>query len=188
MITRQQALEILNNNLKNQNLIRHNLAVESAMKGLAKYFKADVNKWGLVGLLHDGDWEATRDNPLMHTQKMAEWLRQAGETDQQIIQAILSHNFVHNGKNEPSTTMEWSLYTCDELTGFIVAVTLVMPDKKLSSVTVDSVIKKFPTKRFAAGVHREQIKMCEEKLGIKLPEFVGIVLKALQDIASEIGL
>ncbi len=188
MIAREKALEILNLNLKNKNLLRHCLAVEAAMRALSNHFKGDENKWGLVGLLHDGDWEATRDNPAMHTKKMVEWLEDANETDSEVINAILSHNFVHTGENSPKTPLEWSLYSCDELTGFIVAVALVMPDKKLASVTVESVLKKFPSKHFAAGVHREQIKMCAEKLGIKLEEFVGIVLKAMQAISSDLGL
>jgi predicted hydrolase (HD superfamily) len=84
--------------------------------------------------------------------------------------------------------MEWALYTCDELTGFIVARTLVLPTKKIADVTVESVLKKFPSKSFAAGVNRLQIQMCEDKLGIKLPDFVGIVLKSMQEIAAELSL
>jgi predicted hydrolase (HD superfamily) len=84
--------------------------------------------------------------------------------------------------------MEWSLYCCDELTGFIVAVALVRPEKKLAPVELKSVLKRFPQKAFAAGVHREQIQMCEEKLGIKLDEFVLIVLTAMKENASEIGM
>ena len=188
MITREKAFKILRTNLKNKNLIRHCLAVEASMKALARHFKGDEEKWGVIGLLHDGDWEATRDDPSQQNKKMVEWLKNAGETDVEVLQAILSHNYAHNGENPPVNNLEWSLYTCDELTGFIVAVALIMPDKKLSSVSVESVLKKFPTKAFAAAVHREQIQMCEEKLNIKLEEFVKIVLAAMQGISSEIGL
>ncbi len=188
MISREKALEILNQHLKSKNLLRHGFAAEAAMRGLAKHFGENEDKWGLVGLLHDGDWEETTSDPSQHTKKMVTWLKEAGETDQEIIQAILSHNYAHTGENPPKTKMEWAIYTADELTGFIVAVALVMPDKKLSSVSVDSVLKKFPIKSFAASVHREQIKMCEEKLGIPLPQFVEIVLKSMQGIATELGL
>ncbi len=188
MITRQKAIEILNTHLKNKNLFRHCLAVEAAMKALAKYFNEDENKWGLVGLVHDGDWEETKDTPHLHTLKMVNWLKEAGENDQEIIEAILSHNYSHTKSNPPKNKMEWSLYTVDELTGLIVATALVMPDKKLNSVSVESVLKKFPSKSFAAGVNREQIKLCQEKLGIKLNQFVDLVLSAMKNIAQELGL
>jgi predicted hydrolase (HD superfamily) len=141
-----------------------------------------------VGLLHDGDYEETKNDPRQHTIKMVQRLKDIGESDQEILEAILSHNFAHTGSNPPKNLLEWSLYCCDELTGLIVAVALVRPDKKLSSVTVDSVLKKWDVKGFAAGVHREQIAECEEKLGIKLPDFIGIALSAMQGISDELGL
>ncbi len=188
MITREKALEILHTNMQNQNLRRHCYAVEAVMRALARKFGEDEEKWGLVGLLHDSDYEKTKENPEKHTLLAVEWLKETGEKDPEIISAILSHNFEHTGKNQPKNNLEWSLYCCDELTGFIVAVALVMPDKKLSSVSVESVLKKFPQKAFAAGVKREQIKMCEEKLGISLEEFVKISLTAMQGISEELGL
>ena len=188
MISREKALGLLEKHIKNKNLIRHGLAAEAAMRGLAKHFNEDEEKWGLVGLLHDGDWEETTDDPSQHTKKMVEWLKEEGETDQEILSAILSHNYTHTGENPPKTKMEWSLYCTDDLTGFIVAVTLVMPDKKLSSVTVESVLKKFPAKAFAASVNRDQIKLCEEKLKIPLEEFVEIVLTSMRNIAEDLGL
>lgn len=188
MISREKALELLEKHIKNKNLIRHGLAAEAAMRGLARHFNEAEEKWGLVGLLHDGDWEETTKDPSQHTKKMVEWLKHEGETDKEILNAILSHNFTHTGENAPKANMEWSLYCCDDLTGFVVAVALVMPDKKLSSVTVDSVLKKFPAKAFAANVNRDQIFLCEKKLGIPLSQFVGIVLKAMQDLSKELGL
>lgn len=188
MISREKALEILHANMQNQNLRRHCYAVEAVMRALARKFEEDEDKWGLVGLVHDSDYEKTKENPEKHTLLAVEWLKEAGETDPEIISAVLSHNFGHTGENAPKNNLEWSLYCCDELTGFIVAVTLVMPDKKLSSVSVESVLKKFPQKAFAAGVKREQIKMCEEKLGIPLSEFVKITLKAMKKISQDLGL
>src|SRR3989344_121786 len=180
MIDRTKGLNLLNLHIKNKNLIRHGLATEAAMKGLAAYFGENEDKWGQVGLLHDGDWEETTSDASQHTKKMITWLKAEGETDQEILDAILSHNYAHTGENPPKKKLEWSIYTCDELTGFIVAVTLVMPDKKLSSVTVDNVLRKFPSKSFAANVNREQIKMCQEKLRIPLEDFVKITLTSMQ--------
>lgn len=188
MISREAALKILKTNLKNQNLFRHCLAAEAAMRRLARHFHEDEEKWGLVGLLHDGDWEKTNDNPSQHTKLMASWLTDAGEDRKEVLQAILSHNFVHSGENPPEAPLEWAIYTCDELTGLIVACALVMPDKKLSSVDVETVLKKFHVKSFAAAVSREQIKQCEEKLEIPLSQFIEIVLEAMQGIAKDLGL
>lgn len=188
MISREKALEILNANMQNQNLRRHCLAVEAVMRALARQFGEDEEKWDLVGLLHDADYEKTKENPGQHTLLVHQWLEEAGETDPEILEAILSHNFEHTGKNQPKNRLEWSLYCCDELTGFIVAVALVHPSKKLAEVTVESVLKKFPDKAFAAAVKREQIKGCEEKLGIPLEEFVKITLEAMQGVNEELGL
>lgn len=174
--------------MKNQNLRRHCYAVEAVMRALAKKLGGDVEKWSLVGLLHDGDYEKTKDTPEKHTLLMHQWLKEAGETDEEILKAILSHNFVHTGKNEPATKMEWSLYCCDELTGLIVATALMMPDKKLDTVRVKSILKKMKVKTFAAAIDREQIKMCEEKLGIPLEEFIKMSLEVMQGISKELGL
>jgi len=116
------------------------------------------------------------------------WLKEVGETDEEIISAILSHNYAHTGQNLPKNNLEWSLYCCDELTGFIVAVTLVHPDKKLASITVDSILKKWGQKSFASGVKREQIEECELRLEIPLKQFIKIALGAMQSIAENLGL
>lgn len=180
-------LEILHQHVKNQNLRRHGYAVEACMRALACHFDEDEERWGVVGLVHDADYEQTKDQPDKHTKLTAEWLREAG-VEEEIISAVLTHNFAHTGENPPKNKMEWSLYCCDELTGFIVAVALVRPDKKLASVTVESVLKKFPEKAFAAAVRREQIKECEKRLDILLDKFVGICLSAMRGIASDLGL
>lgn len=146
--------------------------------------------------MHDGDYEKTKETPEKHTLLMSEWLKAVNENDPEIHSAILSHNYAHltdakigdSGLHEPNSNLEWSLYCCDELTGLIVAVALVKPDKRLSSVTVDSIMKKWKEKSFAGGVKREQIEKCEEKLNIPLREFIGIALEAMQGIAPELGL
>ncbi|MBI4058896.1 phosphohydrolase [Candidatus Microgenomates bacterium] len=189
MIIRDKALKILHEHIQNPNLRRHGLAVEAAMKALAGHFgETDMDKWGIVGLLHDADYEETKDDVAQHGLKTVEWLKAAGETDQEIFAAIAGHNYSRNGSAEPSDNLSWSVYCVDELTGLIVAAALVQPEKKLSSVTLESVQKKFNQNSFAAGVDREQIKMCQEKLGIPLPEFIKITLESMQGISTELGL
>ena len=187
-ITREQALKIVTDNIPNKNLVNHCLCVEAAMRGLAKHFGADQDQWGMVGLLHDADWEVNRDSIHNHTRDTIKWLKDHGEDDSEIIRAILAHNHTHNGEPPPETKLDWSLYCCDELTGFIVAVALIYPDKKLSSVKVSSVLKRMKNKAFAAAVDRDQIALCEEKLGIKLEDFVALVLDSMKPIAADIGL
>ncbi|KKP59128.1 MAG: Metal dependent phosphohydrolase [Candidatus Gottesmanbacteria bacterium GW2011_GWA1_34_13] len=109
---------------------------------------------------------------------MVDWVRELGETDEELLIGIESHGWFHQGKL-PQTKMQWSLFCCDELTGLIIAVTLVRPEKKLSVVTIDNVLSKWNQKAFAAGVKREDIEKCEKELGIPLKEFIGIALAAL---------
>ena len=196
-MTRAQAHKLLLEHMSQPNLIRHCLAVEAVMKALAVRLNHDLSesaiaevqeKWGVVGLLHDGDYEETKLTPEKHTLKMEEWLKKEEVTDKEILGAILSHNYAHTGQNPPQNKLEWALYCCDELTGFIVAVTLVRPDKLISSVTVESVEKKWTEKGFAAGVKREQIEECEGRLGIPLREFIQIALTAMQGISDDLGL
>jgi putative nucleotidyltransferase with HDIG domain len=188
MITRDDALKIIDENLKNPNLKRHCLAVEAVMRALAKRFKADPDTWGIAGLLHDVDYEKTKDDAKNHTKLAVQWLREI-EANSEIEDAILAHawGFV-DGSPQPKTPMEWSLYSCDELTGFIVAVALVKPDKKLASVTPESVLRKWNERSFAAGVDRKQIEKCEERLKIPLRDFIDITLTAMQSIAPDLGL
>lgn len=213
MISRNQAIDLLHSKMQSQNLRRHCYAVEAAMRGLAKYFRdaggggphfAEASRgkqasgqengkgineeiWGVVGLLHDGDYEFTKTDPANHAKLMADWVRELGETDTTLLTGIESHGWFHQGRL-PETQMQWSLFCCDELTGLIVATALVQPSKKLADVTVEKVLKKFPEKNFAAGVKREDVKMCEEKLGVPLAEFVGIVLTSMHGIADKLGL
>lgn len=147
-----------------------------------------ADKWEVVGLLHDGDYEKTKDTPEKHTLIMHEWLKVEGVTDEEILNAILSHNYIHTGQNPPSNKMEWALYCCDELTGFIIAVTLVRPEKQLAHVTLDNVLKKWDEKAFAAAVDRKQIEECDVRLGISKNEFIEIALKAMQGIGDDLGL
>ena len=187
-MTRDAALKLINDWTKNPNLVKHMLAVEAQMRTLAKHFGESEDDWGLAGLIHDADWEETKADPSLHTVNALDWLAQEGCTAGPIVQGLRSHNRKHTSLGEIESVMEWALECADELTGFIVSVALVRPDKKLASVEVASVLKKWKNKDFAAAVDRSQIEQCQEKLGIKLPEFVEIVLEAMKGVASEIGL
>lgn len=187
-MTRPQALELLHSKMQNQNLRKHCYGVEAVMKALATHFKENEDAWGLAGLLHDADYELTKNDPAKHVVTVVAWLKELG-VDEEIINAIYAHGWKFvDGCPQPNNKMEWSLYCCDELTGLIVAVALVRPDKKLSSVTIESILKKWGNKAFAAGVNRSQIEFCEEKLGIKLNDFIQIALTAMQGISRELGL
>jgi len=188
MITKSQALDLLNTHTQNQNLRRHCLAVGVVMRALAEQLGGDPDLWEVLGLIHDSDWEETKDNPAHHTRVTLDRLKDLGVTEGELVHALQSHNTKHTGLAKLEGQMEWALECCDELTGFIVACTLVLPTKKIADLTVDSVLKKFPKKEFAAAVDRSQIAQCEDRLGIPLPEFVGLSLSAMQSIAADIGL
>ncbi len=194
-MTRETALKLLHDNMQNMNLRRHCYAVEAVMGALYDRLEdgekkgTEKEKWKIAGLLHDADYELTKETARTeHTKKVLEWLRKAdAETD--IYDAIAAHAWGYvSFAPQPKTKMQWALYTCDELTGLIVAVALVKPDKKLASVTVDSVMKKWSSQSFAAGVNRKQIEECVSRLGIPLQEFVEIALTALQGIHEELEL
>ena len=193
---KSDALNLLHSKMQSVNLRKHCYSVAAVMRALAEYFakkdksadaKAMADKWEIVGLLHDGDYEFTKTDPGNHAKLMAQWVRETGETDDELLTGIESHGWFHEGK-KPETKMQWALFTCDELTGLIIAVTLVRPDKKLANVTVENVLSKWKSKSFAAGVKREDIEHCDKELGIPLPEFIDIALKAMQGISSELGL
>jgi uncharacterized protein len=164
------------------------MAVGYTMRALAEKLGGDADVWEVVGILHDADWEETKDAPDEHTKHTLAWLKEKKITDGPLVHAIMSHNTRHTHLADLEGKMEWALETCDELTGFIVAVALVRPDKKLETVEVKSVLKKWKTKEFAKAVDRSQIAQCEEKLGIPLEEYIGITLKAMQEHSGELGL
>ena len=188
-MTRKQARDLLHEHMKNQNLRRHCYAVEAVMRALAKYFKEDEDRWGIAGLIHDVDYEKTKDDvEKTHTKKALKWLEEL-DTETDIKDAVATHAWGYiDGAPQPKTKMQWALYCCDELTGLIVAVALVKPDKKLSTVATESVMKKWSSPSFAAGVNRKQIEECEPRLGIPLREFVDIAIRAMQGIAVDLGL
>lgn len=182
---RDDALKIVREFVKNENLVRHMLAVEACMAAYAKKFGEDEEKWRVVGLLHDFDWEI---HPTLeeHPQKGSEILREKG-VDEEIIRAILSHAD-HTGV--PRTTlMEKALYACDEITGLITTTALVRPSRHIADVEVSSIKKKWKDKAFARGVNREDVEQGAKELGVDLwAEHIPLVLNAMKGIAEDLGL
>jgi putative nucleotidyltransferase with HDIG domain len=182
---REEALKFLKEKVQNKNLIKHCLAVEAAMRALAVYFREDEGKWGLAGLLHDIDYEETKDNPQKHSLFGAQMLEEMG-VEKDICQAVKVHNEMHG--IEPEALMEKALFVSDPVTGLIVAATLVLPSKKIADLTPENVLNRFREKAFARGANRKIIAKCEEYLGLSLEEFTKIVLGAMQSIADDLGL
>jgi len=182
---RNSALNLIKEHVKTESLIKHMIAVGAIMRAFAEFFNEDKDKWEIVGLLHDIDYEVTKNDPKIHGLRSAEILKEY--LDEDCLLAIKRHNFENNGSGEPQTRMEISLIVADALSGLIVATALVMPNKKLEEVKVKSVLSKFKDKSFARRVRRERILYCE-KLGITLEKAVEIALKGLKEVAHELGL
>lgn len=183
-MNRDEALEIVNEFIENQNLVRHMLAVEAALRFYAQKFGEDEELWGVTGLLHDFDWEIhpTLDE---HPQAGEPLLRERG-VPEEIIRAILSHAD-HTGVPRQSQ-MEKALFACDEITGLITAVALVRPSRSLADLKVKSVKKKWKDKAFAAGANRDEIAQGAEEFGIELWEHTDNVIEAMRRVAPELGL
>ncbi len=179
---RQEALDLVKLKLDNKNLTKHSLAVEACMRELAQKFGENQNAWGLAGLLHDLDYEETKDDFSKHGFITAEILEGKG-VNEEIIEAIKAHP----GHIERKTKMAKALYAVDPLTGLIVAAALMHPQKKLEAVNTEFILNRFKEKSFARGANREQIKSCME-LGLSLEEFITISLEAMCKISNEIGL
>lgn len=186
-MNRSEAWELVCEYTQSPQLRRHMLAVEAAMRAYARYFNEDEEKWGLVGLLHDFDYErypnVSADG---HPNTGAPILRARG-VDEEIVRAILSHATEVTGV-ERQSRMEHALFAVDELTGLIIAVALVRPSKDIRDVKVKSVRKKWNSKAFAPGVNREEIEAGAAALGVDLNEHIQIVLDAMKEIAADLGL
>ncbi|MFU8771291.1 MAG: HDIG domain-containing metalloprotein [Anaerolineales bacterium] len=182
-MTRSQALALLHEFVKNENLVRHMLAVEAAMRFYAEQLGEDVETWGITGLLHDFDWEI-HPNLVQHPQEGAGILRERG-VDEVIVRAILSHAD-HTGVQRESK-MEKALLACDEITGLITAVALVRPSRSLHDLEVKSVKKKWKDRAFAAGANREEIEAAAQDFGMELWDHVQNVILAMRSISDDLG-
>ena len=182
-MNRSEALDIVREYIKNENLVRHMLAVEAAMRFYAEEYGEDAETWGNTGLLHDFDWEI---HPTLeqHPQDGAPILMERG-VPEEIVRAIQSHAD-HTGVPR-QTPMEKALYACDEITGLIVAVALVRPSRSLSDLKVKSVKKKWKDRSFAAGANREEIEKAAQEFGVELWEHVANVIEAMRSIANDLG-
>ncbi len=180
-MNREEAFKILNEKISNKNLIKHMLAVEVIMRKLAKYFNEDEEKWGLVGLLHDLDYEETVKEFDKHGLITEQILK--GKVDDEIIRAIRAHT----GLIERNSKLEKAIYCADPVSGFIVAATLVLPNKKIVDLKVENLMNRFKEKHFAKGASRTQMEACAD-LGLDLEKFLQISLEAMQEISNELGL
>lgn len=184
MLTRQEAWELLTKYTKTPSLQKHALAVEAVMKHFAKLNYEDVEKWGVVGLLHDLDYE---QYPEEHCHKVVEIMQEEG-IDDFYIHAVCSHGYGICSDVKPEHIMEKVLYTIDELTGLINALCLMRPSKSVLDLEVKSVKKKFKDKSFASGVNRQIVKDGCEMLGMSLDEVIKETIEGMKTEAEAIGL
>jgi predicted hydrolase (HD superfamily) len=195
-MTREDAITILSDNLKNKNMAKHCLASGAVTDGLAKKLldnpsEDEILAWELAGILHDADAESSPEKD--HGAMVGQWFEKGGKYKgqlpekykNQIIHAMAAHNEMTGVKCE--SPMDWALYAGEKLTGLIVATTLVLPSKKLADVDTDMVLRRFKEKSFAKGAKRENIIQCE-KTGLELRNFVEVCLRSMQSISKELGL
>jgi putative nucleotidyltransferase with HDIG domain len=184
-ITREEALALMEEFLDADALRKHCLASEAIMRALAPRFGADPEMWGLVGLLHDLDYNETKEEIVRHTLVTEKILLDRG-VHPDIVEAIKYHNAGNLGlvRTKP---IHFALTAAETITGMLVAATLVHPDKKLSSLKAKSVVKRMKAKEFARSVNRDHIRLCEE-IGLPLEEFIIISIDAMRGISDQLGL
>jgi putative nucleotidyltransferase with HDIG domain len=182
-LSRNDALALLQTHLKKDSMLKHSIASEAIMKGVAQALHQDQALWGLAGLLHDIDFEETEDEPEKHGLLAMEMLP-AGLPGE-LRDAIRRHNECNGSKRE--TVLDFALSASESLTGLIIATALVYPEKKLSSVKVKSVVKRMKEKAFARNVSRECIMECD-RIPIELSRFVEIGIMAMNEISEDLGL
>jgi len=181
-MNRPEALALVQSMVANRNLLKHMLATEACLRGLARRLGSDEEEWGLAGLLHDVDYDQTKDETARHGILGAELLRERG-VGAGIIHAVLAHV----GNVPAESLLDKALYASDPITGLIVAAALMHPTRKLANVDTEFILRRFKEKKFAAGANREQIQTCST-LGLSLEEFTSICLTAMQGIAPDLGL
>lgn len=189
---REDAYKLLTTYLKNPNLIKHCLACEAGMKAICKKLHPNtdeetLNMWGITGLLHDVDYEIAKEQNRLSEHGLLIFEKEPNSIPEVIAHAIKAHNY-ENTKVMPQSDMDWTIAAVDQLTGLIIASALIHPAKKLNAIDTDFVLNRFKQPAFAKGANRESIKLCEEKLGFPLFEFVAIVLSSMQEINDTLGL
>ncbi|HCL90623.1 MAG TPA: hydrolase [Candidatus Atribacteria bacterium] len=182
--TREEAYQLLTEYNKSDSLIKHALAVEGVMRYFARKRGEDEEKWGVIGLVHDLDYEQF---PEEHCHKSEEILKEKGWPEE-YIRAVISHGWGLCSEVEPQTELEKVLYAIDELTGLVVTTALVRPSKSVMDVKVKSVKKKWKDKRFAAGVDRSIIEKGARMLGMELTDLLTDTIAGMQEVAEAIGL
>ena len=182
--TRTVAYDLLTEYNKSENLIKHALGVEGVMRYIARKRGEDEEKWGIIGLIHDLDYEQFPDE---HCRKSEEILKARGWPEE-YIRAVVSHGWGICSDVEPQTDLEKVLYAIDELTGLVVTTALVRPSKSVMDLKVKSVKKKWKDKRFAAGVDRSIIEKGAQMLGMELTDLITDTIMGMQEVAQEIGL
>jgi len=182
--TRDEALKLLHEYNKSDSLCKHAYAVEGVMRYLARKNKENEDKWGIIGLIHDLDYEKYPDQ---HCTKTKEILEKHG-WPKEYIRAVVSHGWGICSNVEPENTLEKTLYAIDELTGLIAANAMVRPSKSVMDMTVKSVKKKWKSPSFAAGVDRSIIQKGAEMLGIEIGELIEDTIMGMREVAEEIGL
>jgi len=183
LMPREEALKLVKEHLPNKNLRKHVYAVEAVMRTLARKFSEDEETWGLAGLLHDLDYEDTKDTPDQHTFLTRDLLEKHDGINEEIIHAIQAHaDFV-----ERKSLMDKAIYCTDPTTGFLVACALMHPSKQLSAIDIEFIKRRFKEKRFAAGANRDQMAACSE-IGLELDDFLMISRDAMVEISKELGL
>jgi putative nucleotidyltransferase with HDIG domain len=181
---REETLDLLKKYNKSESLIKHALAVEGVMRYFARKRGEDEDKWGIIGLIHDLDYEQF---PEQHCKKTEEILRE-NNWPEEYIRAVISHGWGICTEVKPESEMEKVLFTIDELTGLVVTTALVRPSKSVMDVKTKSVKKKWKDKRFAAGVDRSIIEKGAEMLGIELPDLINDTIMGMREVAEDIGL
>jgi uncharacterized protein len=184
-MTRQQAVDLLHQYVKNERMLNHCYASEAVMRALARRLEQNEDQWGIAGLLHDLDVEMVNADLNVHGLEAEKILRERG-AEPDIIDAVKMHNEKAAGKTR-STPFHHALAAAETITGLIVATAMVYPDKKIASVKPKSVIKRMKEKAFAASVNRDYILECE-RIGVSLEEFVQISLQSMTEISDQLGL
>jgi len=182
--TYDEALSLLKEFNKSESLLKHAYSVEGVMRYMARKRGEDEEKWGIIGLVHDLDYERFPDQ---HCKKSQEILEERGWPED-YVRAVVSHGWGICSDVEPQTEMEKILYTIDELTGFITAVAIIRPSKSVADLEAKSVMKKWKDKSFAAGVDRSLIEKGAAMLGLELRELITDVIMGMRDVAARIGL